>query len=234
MKPVNCLIVDDEPIAREIMASHLEKVPNWEVKNTCINAEEAYEALLTEDIDVVFLDIEMPIISGIEFLQSLKNPPLVIFTTAYSEYALRGYDLNVVDYLLKPITFHRFFQAIEKANLMLEATAKHPRDDATLSYIFLKDAGKLKKINFGDIVYIKAEQEYSSIVMANSKVLASKHLKLLIDVLPKQLFTRIHRSYIVSHHKIVAISGNKVQMEDSTELPIGSTYREKLIDRLNI
>lgn len=117
---------------------------------------------------------------------------------------------------------------------MLEATAKHPRDDATLSYIFLKDAGKLKKINFGDIVYIKAEQEYSSIVMTNSKVLASKHLKLLIDVLPKQLFTRIHRSYIVSHHKIVAISGNKVQMEDGTELPIGSTYKEKLIDRLNI
>lgn len=234
MKRVNCLIVDDEPIAREIVTSHLEKVPNWEVKSTCINAEEAYEALLSEDIDVVFLDIEMPIISGVEFLQSLKNPPLVIFTTAYSEYALKGYDLNVVDYLLKPITFHRFFQAIEKANLMLEATAKHPGNDATLSYIFLKDAGKLKKINFGDIVYIKAEQEYSSIVMANSKVLASKHLKLLIDVLPKQLFTRIHRSYIVSHHKISAISGKKVQMEDGTELPIGSTYREELIDRLNI
>jgi len=235
MKTVKCLIVDDEPIAREIMLSHLEKVPNWVVESTCINAEEAYEVLLTKDIDVIFLDIEMPEISGVEFLQSLKNPPLVIFTTAYSEYALKGYELNVVDYLLKPIAFQRFFQTIEKANLMLEALNKE--DEANLQsppYIFVKHGGKLKKVKFEDIIYVKAEQEYSLIVLGETKVLASKHLKLLSQELPVQDFTRIHRSYIAAHHKISSISGNQIQLEDGTELPIGSKYKEELIQKLRI
>ena len=235
MKTVKCLIVDDEPIAREIMLAHVEKVPNWLVKGTCINANEAYEALLNEDIHVIFLDIEMPEISGIEFLQSLKHPPLVIFTTAYSEYAMKGYELNVVDYLLKPIAFNRFFQTIEKANLMLEAINKtKPSNSISPPYIFVKHAGKLRKINFEDIIYVKAEQEYSLIMLADTKVLASKHLKLLSQELPDQLFTRIHRSYIVSHHKISSISGNQIQMEDGTELPIGSKYKEALIQKLKI
>lgn len=234
MKSVKCLIVDDEPIAREIMAAHLEKVPNWEVKHLCINAEEAYEVLLSEDIDVIFLDIEMPDISGVEFLQSLKHPPLVIFTTAYSEYALKGYELNVVDYLLKPIAFNRFFQTIEKANVMLEALKKEEQTHKLLpTYMFVKHGGKLKKINFKDIIYVKAEQEYSSVILKDKKVLASKHLKLLLEVLPNQDFSRIHRSYIVSHHKISSLSGNQIQLEDGTELPIGSKYKEALLQKLN-
>ncbi|MEM8892321.1 MAG: response regulator transcription factor [Bacteroidota bacterium] len=233
MKTVKCLIVDDEPIAREIMVSHLEKVPNWVVESTCMNAEEAYEVLLKVDIDVIFLDIEMPEISGVEFLQSLKKPPLVIFTTAYSEYALKGYELNVVDYLLKPIAFQRFFQTIEKANLMLEALNKEKLAPSP-QYMFVKHGGKLKKIKFEDIMYVKAEQEYSLIMLGDTKVLASKHLKLLSKELPEQEFTRIHRSYILSHHKIASISGNQVQLEDGTELPIGSKYKETLIQKLKI
>ena len=235
MKPVKCLIVDDEPIAREVMASHLAKVPNWEVKDSCINAEEAYAVLLKVDIDVIFLDIEMPETSGVEFLQSLKNPPLVIFTTAYSEYALKGYELNVVDYLLKPIAFNRFFQTIEKANVLLEAFKKGEEFQIpTPPYIFVKHAGKLRKINFEDIIYVKAEQEYSLIMLGDAKVLASKHLKLLLQELPEEEFTRIHRSYVVAHHKISAISGNLIQLEDGTELPIGSKYKEELIQKLRI
>jgi DNA-binding LytR/AlgR family response regulator len=217
------------------MVSHVEKVPNWVVKSTCMNADEAYEALLHEDIDVIFLDIEMPEISGVEFLQSLKHPPLVIFTTAYSDYALKGYELNVVDYLLKPIAFNRFFQTIEKANLMLETINKEkPFDTLSPPYIFVKHGGKLKKINFKDINYVKAEKEYSLIILGDTKVMASKHLKLLVRELPSEQFTRIHRSYIVSHHKISSISGNQIQMEDGTELPIGSKYKEEFIQKLKI
>ncbi|MDW3647621.1 MAG: LytTR family DNA-binding domain-containing protein [Bacteroidia bacterium] len=235
MKTVSCLLVDDEPIAREILISHLDKVPNWHVKHACMNAEEAYEVLLKEDIDVIFLDIEMPEISGVEFLQSLKNPPLVIFTTAYSEYALKGYELNVVDYLLKPIAFNRFFQSIEKANLMLEVLNNEKKSDIpSPPFIFVKHAGKLIKINFEDIIYVKAEQEYSLIVLEDAKVLASKHLKLLLRELPDQEFSRIHRSYILSHHKISSISGNQIQLKDGTELPIGNTYKEELLQKLQI
>ena len=232
---VKCLIVDDEPIAREIMASHLDKVPHWEIKGSCINAEEAYEVLLKEDIDVIFLDINMPEISGIEFLQSLKNPPLVVFTTAYSEFAIKGYDLNVVDYLLKPIAFNRFFQTIEKVNGLLDAqTDKKESNAAPATYTFVKHGGKLKKVSFDDIIYIKAEREYSLIVSNNSKVLASKHLKSLINELPENHFTRIHRSYIVSHHKVSSISGSLIHMEDGTELPLGSKYKEGLLKKLQI
>lgn len=235
MNTVKCLIVDDEPIAREIVLSHVGKVPNWEVEAQCINAEEAYEILLKKVIDVIFLDIEMPEISGIEFLQSLKKPPLVIFTTAYSEYALKGFELNVVDYLLKPIAFNRFFQCIEKANLMLEAKSQDKQSKRlSTPYLFVKHAGKLKKINFEDIIYVKAEQEYSLIVLRDTKVLASKHLKLLLEELPEEDFTRIHRSYILSHHKISSISGNQIQLEDGTDLPIGSKYKEELIEKLRI
>ena len=234
MKTVKCLIVDDEPIAREIMASHLNKVPNWEIISSCINAEEAYEVLLKEEIDVIFLDIEMPEISGIEFLQSLRNPPLVIFTTAYSEYALKGYDLNVVDYLLKPISYTRFYQTIEKANLMMMAMDGGKRSESSHSYIFVKHGGKLRRIDFEDIIYVKAEREYSLLVLHDTKVLASKHLKLLIKELPDQQFTRIHRSYMVSHHKISSISGNLVQMDDGTELPIGNKYKDGLFQKINI
>lgn len=235
MKEINCIVVDDEPIAREIIESHLEKIPDWVIKSHCINAEEAYEALLKEEVDVVFLDIEMPVISGVEFLQSLKNPPLVIFTTAYSKYAMKGYDLNIVDYLLKPINFDRFFQAILKANELLKSTDQSKKAaPSSPKYFFVKHGGKLTKITFQDIIYVKAEQEYSSILTTKGTVLASMHLKLILQVLPQDDFTRVHRSYVVPHHKIASISGATIEMETGNKLPIGSTYRETLLKKLSI
>jgi len=235
MKMINTLIVDDEPLAREIIQNYIHKVPNWNVTGTCVNAEEAYEALLKHDIDVLFLDIQMPIITGIEFLQSIPNPPLIIFTTAYSEYALKGFELNVIDYLLKPITFSRFFQAIEKVNKKLSLKNNEIElGDTDTSYIFIKHDGKLLKVNFSEILYIKAEQEYSYIFMKKGKLLVSMHLKLIEGLLPKKIFTRIHRSYIIPQEIVIAIYGNTIQIGDDIQLPIGSTYKEGLLDKLKI
>lgn len=235
MKTIQTLIVDDEPLAREIIQTHLSKIPNWNIVNTCISAEEAYETLLKQDIDVLFLDIQMPIISGVEFLQSLQNPPLVIFTTAYSEYALKGFELNVVDYLLKPISFNRFFQAIEKANKQFASKNQEQKKDIKeITYFFVKQEGKLLKINFLDILYIKAEQEYSFIFTKKSKLLVSMHLKLLEGILPESIFTRVHRSYIIPQEIITSIYGNTIQIGDTIKLPIGSKYKENLMQKLKI
>lgn len=235
MNMIRALIVDDEPLAREIIQTHISKIPNWTVTATCINAEEAYEALLTHEIDVVFLDIQMPVISGVEFLQSLRNPPLVIFTTAYSEYAVQGFELNAVDYLLKPIAFGRFSQAIEKATTQLTTQHEEPKTDPKeATYVFVKHDGKLVKINFADILYIKAEQEYSHIFTQNKKLLVSMHLKLLERMLPEKTFTRIHRSYIIPQEIATSIDGNTIQIGDDIKLPIGSTYKEVLLQKLKI
>lgn len=235
MKMINSLIVDDEPLARELIQTHINKISNWNVTETCINAEEAYESLLKHDIDVLFLDIQMPVISGVEFLQSLRNPPLVIFTTAYSEYALKGFELNVVDYLLKPISFSRFFQAIEKANAQLATKNEELKaNDIGVSYFFIKHDGKLLKISFSEILYIKAEQEYSHIFTKNKKLLVSMHLKLLEGILPETMFTRIHRSYIIPQETITSIYGNTIQIGDTIKLPIGSKYKENLMQKLKI
>lgn len=235
MKKINVLIVDDEPLAREIIQKHLEKIPNWIVVDTCINAEEAFEALLKQKVDVLFLDIQMPVITGIEFLESLKNPPFVIFTTAYSEFALKGFELNAVDYLLKPFSFTRFYQAIEKVNKLLESknnTLKPTTKEAT--YFFVKHDGKLLKISFSDILYIKAEQEYSSVFTKNGKLLVSMHLKLLQSLLPEKQFTRIHRSYIIPQEIITSVYGNTIQIGKEIQLPIGSKYKETLLLKLKI
>lgn len=235
MKTIRALIVDDEPLAREIIQTHIDKIPHWTVTATCINAEEAYEALVTHEIDVVFLDIQMPVISGIEFFQSLRNPPLVIFTTAYSEHAVKGFELNAVDYLLKPISFGRFFQAIEKADSKLATLEEQEiTDQEAISYVFVKHDGKLVKIDFSDILYIKAEQEYSYIFTRNKKLLVSMHLKLLEGMLPEKSFTRIHRSYIIPHELATSIYGNTLQIGDDIKLPIGSTYKENLLQKLKI
>ena len=234
MKTVNVLIIDDEPLAREIIQTHLKKVPNWHVVDTCINAEEAYETLLNNAIDVIFLDIQMPVITGVEFLQSLQIPPLVIFTTAYSEYALKGFELNVIDYLLKPITFGRFLQAVEKANDKLASISKVSETKHESTYFFVKQDGKLLKINFDDILYVKAEQEYSFVFTETERLLVSMHLKLLENILPESLFTRVHRSYIIAHQNVVSIYGNRVQIDEDTQVPIGNTYKDALFKKLNI
>ncbi|KAA5542501.1 LytR/AlgR family response regulator transcription factor [Adhaeribacter rhizoryzae] len=234
MKIIRCLIVDDEPLAREIIQTYLKHIPNWEVVKTCINAEEAYEALMQNGVDVLFLDIQMPVISGIDFLRSLKNPPLVVFTTAYSHYAVEGFALHAADYLLKPITLSRFFQAVERVQELL-ALKQNPLQSTPEKpvYIFVKHNGRLIKIYFDEIQYIRAEKDFSTVYLTDKKLLLSMHLKLLEAALPAEMFFRVHRSYIINAAKITSIYGNMVFIGDA-EIPIGANYKEDLYQKLHI
>lgn len=230
MSSVNCLILDDEPIARDIIKAHVSKVTGWQVVGSCQRAAEAYEILLNETVDVIFLDIEMPGTTGIDFLKSLKKPPLVVFTTAYHQYAVDGFDLNIADYLLKPITIDRFLQAVEKVKQLLQSTAT---EETEASHCFIKHEGKLVKIQFDDIAYIQAEKDFSSLYLSNEKLFVSMHLKMFEDLLPSHSFTRVHRSYIIPHGKVEAINGNTVQI-NGAEIPIGSSYKAALFKALKI
>lgn len=230
MSTVNCLILDDEPIARDIIKTHVGKVTDWQVVGSCQRAAQAYEILLNEKVDVIFLDIEMPVTTGIDFLKSLKKPPLVVFTTAYHQYAVDGFDLNIADYLLKPITIERFLQAVEKVKQLLTSPVVKVEESA---HCFIKHEGKLVKIQFEDIQYIQAEKDFSSLYLSREKLFVSMHLKMFEDLLPSYAFTRVHRSYIIPHGKVEAVNGNTVLI-NGTEIPIGSSYKAALFKSLKI
>ncbi|EOR95770.1 Two-component system response regulator [Arcticibacter svalbardensis MN12-7] len=225
---LNCIIVDDEPIARDILQSYIEKIPELNLVKSCKNAVEAYEALYEFSVDLIFMDIQMPVITGIEFLRSLRKSPLVIFTTAYSKFAVEGFELDSVDYLLKPIIFERFYQAVQKA---LERIAIRPQSTEkmpiTNDYIFIKQDAKLVKINYCDIEYIQAEKDFCSIYGGKKRLLASLNLKLFEQMLPPHKFLRIHRSYIINLDKIKALTGNRIELT-TMEIPVGANYRELL------
>ena len=231
MSLINCLIIDDEPIARDIIKSHISKVSDWTVVGSCQRAADAYELLVNHEVDLIFLDIEMPGMKGTDFLKTLKNPPLVVFTTAYQQYAVEGFDLNIADYLLKPITVERFMQMVEKVQQQLNMGEKEsaPASD----HCFIKHEGKLVKIEFDDIEYIQAEKDFSSLYLSEGRLFVSMHLKMFEELLPGHSFSRIHRSYIIPHEKVKAINGNMVQLS-SAEVPIGSSYKDSLFKALGL
>jgi DNA-binding LytR/AlgR family response regulator len=227
---MRCLIIDDEPIARELLRTYVDRIPELVLIGSCKNANEAYENLYQHQIDLIFLDIKMRVITGIEFLRSLRRPPLVILTTAYSEYALEGFELNCVDYLLKPILFERFYQATQKALERINYTNQKIEEP---DYLFIKQDNKLLKVDYADIQYIQAERDYCMVYLTNRKLLASMHLKLFEDLLPKQQFMRVHRSYIINISQLKAIKGNIVEIGEE-EIPVGLSYRESLFKRLRV
>ena len=234
---INCMIVDDEPIARDILTGYLEKTPGLKLVKSCMNATEAYEGLYQHKVDLVFLDIQMPVISGTDFLRSLRQPPLVIFTTAYQQYAVEGFELNSVDYLLKPVTYERFYQAIqkvrEKRSFKAGMEESPPNSTAPIDYLFVKQDTRLVRVNYDQISYIQAEKDYSSVYLEDKRLLASMHLKLFEDTLPKEKFCRIHRSYIVNLSKILSIKGNTAELGEVT-IPISLNYRDNLLAALRI
>ncbi|HEX8316038.1 MAG TPA: LytTR family DNA-binding domain-containing protein [Flavisolibacter sp.] len=233
MKKIHCIIVDDEPLARDLMAMYVNKLASWEIKAACRDVAEAYEALYQNEIDVIFLDINMPNKTGIDFLSTLKNPPHIIFTTAYAEYAAKAFDLKAIDYLVKPITEERFREAIEKAEAIMRGpevpVAVSPQSD----HVFLKQDSRLVKVIFDDILYVEALKDYSKIFMKEKTMLVSAHLKMMEEMLPQTRFFRIHRSYIVAMDKINAVQGNVVEI-GKQEVPVSSTYKEELMKRLKI
>ena len=239
---INAIIVDDEPLALDVLETHIGNLPEINLVARCNNALEAREALKANNVDLMFLDIQMPQLTGVEFLKTLTNPPLVIFTTAYPDYAVEGFELNAVDYLLKPISLDRFMKAVNKA---MDKLTLERKDDVVPAanenaeeneYIFVKADKKLIKVTFSDIIYIEGLKDYVIIRMDNDRVITLQTMKSLESKLPQNLFKRIHRSYIVSISRIKAIVGNMVEVTEKNQtkhLPIGKNYREELLAIIN-
>jgi len=235
---INCLIIDDEPLARELIRTFLLSQTDFTIVGECINPVEAYELLLKNDIHVIFLDIQMPVVSGIDFLRSLKYPPKIIFTTAHADYAADAFNLNVVDYIVKPVTEERFEQALEKLKAALKIREKIPvqseEESTPLDYFFIKADAKLAKIQFNDILYMEALKDFTKIHLTNEKaILVGDHLKAVEGRLPAAGFIRTHRSFVVSRKAITGIFGNTIEI-GKIQIPIGVTYKEQLFTSLNI
>jgi DNA-binding LytR/AlgR family response regulator len=231
---MNVIIVDDEPLAQEVLETYVSKFPALNLIAKCSNAVEAFEVLNKNNIDLMFLDIQMPQISGIDFLKTLPNPPQVIFTTAYSEYAMDGYELNVVDYLLKPISLDRFAKAVNKAvaKELQENEPNIPASTETADYIFVKADKKLIKIRFDQINYIEGLKDYVILHTPNGRVVTLQTMKSLEVKLPSDIFMRVHRSFIVNLANISIIEGNTVQIEKKI-IPIGKNYKDVLLTIIN-
>lgn len=231
MQQLKILIADDEPIARDIIIAYVAKMPMLEVAATCQNAIEVFETLNKQTIDILFLDINMPEISGIDLLKSLRNPPLVIFTTAYSEYAVESYELNAVDYLLKPISFERFAKAVNKAiSLREEKPPGTPTQDNSL---FVKSDGKLVRIDINELLLIEGVKDYVKLWAGDKPLMVHSTMKNMEEQLAQyQHMVRVHKSYIVNLSKVREVEGNALRLGQH-EVVIGSTYREKVFELLD-
>ncbi len=224
-----CLVIDDEPLARDLMRSHIEKLENFEIVEECSDAMKALHALQNYPVDLMFMDIQMPQITGIEFLKTLKHPPKVIITTAYREYAIDGFELDVVDYLLKPITFERFLKSINKYfqvsqdDLTPEQSA-NPTIQNEEAFIYVKENKKVIKIHLSEIVYVEGLSEYVQIYTENKKIITKTSMTNMEEKLPDSDFLRIHKSYIVSLPKIEAFTSSSIEL-NGKELPIGRSYK---------
>jgi len=238
---LNCLIVDDEPLARQLLTEYVRKVPFLNLVKACSSALEAMEELRNHPVELLFLDIQMPEITGITFLKTLKKKPMVILTTAYSEYALESYEFDVIDYLLKPITLERFLRAVDKASERSAAVQSSvPREkqgpEPVQPFVFVKDGTKLVKIRWTDILYVEGLKDYVTIHTRQQKIVSLQRLKALEETLPQDQFIRIHNSYIIALQAIDTIHKDKVQV-GTVFLPISDSYRKsfkEFVDRHNL
>ena len=232
MEKINCLIVDDEPIARQGIQSYCHKVPFLEVLATAKNALDAGQILTKESVDLLFLDIQMPELNGLDFLRSVSNAPMVIFTTAYREFALEGFELNGVDYLIKPIAFPRFLKAVNKAQEVFQHRKNpeviKPEED---NFFFVKIDGKYTKICFKDILYVEGQKDYVFIYTATARFMVLISLKNVEAQLPADNFLRVHRSYIVALDKVDELEGNMLKINNST-VPLSKNLRDEVYEKL--
>ena len=234
---INCVIIDDEPLAREGIAHYIGEIDFLHLIDSCENPVELIKLLDKHRVDLIFLDIQMPKLSGIDFLKMVQKPPMVIITTAFPGYAVEGFQLNVLDYLLKPITFERFFQSVNKAKdyrqLITKPTAyaEPLPPEKGADYFFVKCGSKYEKINFDDILYVEGMQNYITIYTQKDKYITLLNLKNLEQNLDPQSFIRVHKSYIVSINKIEGIDGNEIFIQ-SYRIPISRNYREQVIQQV--
>jgi two-component system, LytTR family, response regulator LytT len=215
------LLVDDEFLALNLLEEYASRIPGLQVVNKVKSGIQALEILEKEPIDVLFLDIQMPMLSGVNLLRALPKKPITIFTTAYSEYAVEAFDLNVVDYLLKPYSFERFIQAVNKAK---EAIAPPP----PLDFIVVKVDGRLQKIQLSELLYVEGLKEYVKLVSATKQYVTFERLKNIADMLPEQDFLRVHKSYIVAKHAVHAVEGNLLDL-GKVKIPISREKKEEVV-----
>jgi len=232
---LRCLLIDDEPPALKILASYISNINGLEIVGQCKNALEALDVLNQRTVDVIFLDIKMPKILGTEFLKNLSHPPKVIFVTAYRDYAVEGYELDAVDYLVKPVSFERFFKAITKLNRMMGKETISTSVDYKSNpeaFVYLKVDKDMKKIFVNEIVYIESWKDYVKLFLVNGKNLIVKQtITAMENLLSEHKFMRVHRSYMVSLNKISGYNGIAVQLE-TKEIPIGRLYKQVVMERL--
>lgn len=230
---LKCLVVDDEPLARRAITDYIAKVEFLEATDSCSSAIEALELIEQNKYDLMFLDINMPYLSGIDFLESVKQPPMVIFTTAYSEYALEGFRLQVVDYLLKPIAFKRFYQAVVKAKDLycLTSNNKTEAPPTADNSVYVKHDDSYVKIEWTEIMYIEAMQNYLKLHLKDRCLIIHQTMIAIEELLPKDHFFRIHKSYLININHIDSISGGRVIIKD-IELPISRMRKESLLNEV--
>lgn len=218
----NCLIVDDEPLARKVIEKHLESFSPFKLQGSVENAVTAFELLHTQQIHLLFLDIQMPSINGLQFIRSMKNPPAVIFTTAYSEYAAESYNLDAIDYLIKPVSFERFERSINKFLKTIQ-----PEQSEQKKFLLVKHDGRLSKVFFSEILYIESRKDYLMIVTATHSYIKHMTMKSIESLLPEQQFKRVHRSFIVAAGAIAGMHNNAFEINNKL-IPIGEKYRKEV------
>lgn len=222
-----CIIIEDQPPAQRVLKRYISEIGSLNLVGTFSDAIQALEFLKTNTVELIFLDIHLPKISGIEFLKSISHPPHIILTTAFSEYALEGYELNVVDYLLKPFSFQRFVKAIAK----VKSINQENTGPSTRSEIFIKSGYEHIKITIEDIIYIKSDADYTELFLDDKKILSAEPLRYWLEYLNPEQFVRIHKSYIVNTRKIERVASNQVQLINDISIPIGRAYKDPFVNR---
>jgi two-component system LytT family response regulator len=225
---ISCIITDDEPFARKGLQGYIEKINFFDLKGVCEDALQLSDLLQKEPVDLLFLDIQMPHITGVEFLRAIKNPPKVIFTTAYQQYAIEGFELDVMDYLLKPIPYERFLKAAWKAR---DYFALKQQPESTVPFFFVKAGGKLEKITFNEILFIEGMENYVAIYTDSKKIVTHTTIKSLLEKLPAKQFIQTHRSYVVAVDKIDTIEGNTLHVQ-SYKVPVSKYLRDEVLGQI--
>ncbi len=231
---INCLIVDDEPLALDILEKYIADTPQLLLAGRCMDAFDAIKRMKASPVDLLFLDINMPRLSGISLVRSLEDPPMVVFTTAYPEHAVEGFELDAADYLVKPFSFERFIKAVNKVENRLSSRGQQQREDYDFTgFLSIKSDKKIYKVEYKSILTAQAYGDYSKVYTESGVIISSDNLKKLEHLLPEHLFLRIHKSYLVSLLHVQYIEGNMVKIKNQT-LPIGARYREKLLLRISM
>ncbi len=233
-KPINCLLVDDEPLARDVLRRYIDMVPTLQCGGECTNAIEAMSFLQQHAVDLLFLDIHLPQLKGIDLLKILANRPKVIITTAFSEYAVESYDLDIVDYLLKPVRFERFLKAVGRAYpqpKQPEPAAAPPDEVRKDAYIYLRADRKMVKVMLQDILYVESMKDYIKVFTTGGTIVTKQSITAMEAMLPEEAFLRTHRSFIVSVQKIKSFTSELIEV-NKMEIPIGKLYRHQVLKAL--